>query len=82
MLVSYSLSLWDLPLREVLKAESFQFLIIAFLYFNKFSLKDLARRYLSIYVDKSLAKKFGDTDTLTDELIQYSCKDYKKHADS
>ena len=44
-------------------------------YFNKFSLKDLARRYLSIYVDKSLAKKFGDTDELTDELIQYSCTD-------
>jgi DNA polymerase-1 len=44
-------------------------------YFNKFSLKDLVRRYLSIYLDKSLAKTFGNTDILSDELVTYSCTD-------
>ncbi len=44
-------------------------------YYNNFSLEDLARRYLDIYVDKSLQKSFADATEMSDEQIEYACKD-------
>jgi len=51
-------------------------------YFNTFSLDDLARRYLDIYIDKSLQKSFGEPKAfaggvagMSEEQIEYACTD-------
>ena len=48
-------------------------------YYNTFSLEDLARRYLDIYVDKSLQKSFGEPKAfageMSEEQIEYACTD-------
>lgn len=44
-------------------------------YYDQFGLNDLARRYLGIYLDKSMQKYFETHDELTEEAIYYSCMD-------
>lgn len=45
-------------------------------YYDTFGENDLARRYLSEYMDKTLQKSFGeDLGTMTEDQIQYSCLD-------
>jgi len=44
-------------------------------YYNTFSLEDLARRYLDLCLDKSLQKSFAEVTEMSDEQIEYACKD-------
>ncbi len=46
-------------------------------YFNKgqFSLADLARRYLDVYMDKSVRKQFAESDSMSKEQIEYLAVD-------
>jgi len=44
-------------------------------YYEAFSLKALARRYLSINLSKEAREKFEDADELTNELREYACLD-------
>jgi DNA polymerase-1 len=44
-------------------------------YYDSFGLDDLARRYLDIYVDKTLQDSFSDTTELSPEQIEYACID-------
>jgi len=44
-------------------------------YYDKFAADDLARRYLNIYMDKSLQKSFSKSDSMSDDQINYACTD-------
>jgi len=44
-------------------------------YFDFFALEHLARRYLDVKMDKSQQKTFENTETMTDEQIQYAALD-------
>src|SRR3990172_4069225 len=44
-------------------------------YFDTFGLNDLARRYLNVYLDKSLQESFSKTSEMSEEQIQYPCMD-------
>lgn len=44
-------------------------------YFNDFSLKDLARRHLDIYLEKDTRDEFEDADTMTPEMLMYAAID-------
>ena len=44
-------------------------------YFDKFSLKDLARRHCSIYLEKETVEQFENATDLNDEMIHYSALD-------
>ena len=44
-------------------------------YYEDFSLKALARRYLKAYVEKDVAKEFEKATTLTDDKIEYNARD-------
>ena len=44
-------------------------------YYDRFSLKDLARRYLGIILDKEARELFETAETMTDEMIEYECRD-------
>ena len=44
-------------------------------YYDLFSLDDLARRYLDLYVDKTLQKSFIDATVMTDEMYEYAAND-------
>ena len=44
-------------------------------YFDTFGLNDLARRYLNMYLDKSLQESFGKSTEMSTEQVQYACMD-------
>jgi len=44
-------------------------------YYDLFSLDDLARRYLNIYVDKTLQKSFIDANVMSLEMYEYAATD-------
>jgi len=44
-------------------------------WYSRFDLQNLARRWLGLYVDKNIRKKFEKTSVLTPEMKQYSLDD-------
>lgn len=44
-------------------------------YYNDFSLKDLARRWLSLYMEKETREEFEEADKMTSEMIEYAAWD-------
>lgn len=44
-------------------------------FYDRFSLKDLARRYLSIELEKDIRSDFEDASELTEEMINYTALD-------
>lgn len=44
-------------------------------YYTRFSLKDMARRYLDIVLDKEARELFEKAKVMTDEMIEYECRD-------
>ena len=44
-------------------------------YYDRFSLKDLARRYLGVYLEKEARELFSDAHELTEEMIHYAAMD-------
>jgi len=44
-------------------------------YYDTFALDDVVRRYLNIELDKSFQKVFETATEMTEEMIEYSCKD-------
>ncbi|MEM4721812.1 MAG: hypothetical protein QXT73_07130, partial [Candidatus Methanomethylicaceae archaeon] len=44
-------------------------------YYDNFSLKHMARRYLGIILDKSVRERFNDTGRVTGEMVRYACLD-------
>jgi DNA polymerase I-like protein with 3'-5' exonuclease and polymerase domains len=44
-------------------------------YYDTFGLKDLVRRYFSLYMDKTIREGFGTSKKLTDEMLQYAAMD-------
>jgi DNA polymerase I-like protein with 3'-5' exonuclease and polymerase domains len=44
-------------------------------YYDDFGLADLARRYCGLYLDKTEQKKFGTSDVMSDEQIEYAARD-------
>lgn len=44
-------------------------------YYDLFALEDLARRYLRIYMDKSLQSSFENMDFMSNQMVEYACKD-------
>lgn len=44
-------------------------------YYTDFGLADLARRYLGIYMSKEIRKEFSESDTLSNEQIEYASVD-------
>ena len=60
--------LWDIILIE-------QIMYSGLYDLGDFSLADIARRTLGIYMDKSKREEFQSVDSMTDEMIQYACLD-------
>ena len=58
--------LWDTMLIEQIRYSG---------YYSDFSLADLSRRYLQIYMPKDVRKQFGDAESLTREHIEYAAVD-------
>jgi DNA polymerase-1 len=44
-------------------------------YYNFFSLKHMARRYLDTIVEKEVRELFKKSTSMTDEMIEYACRD-------
>ncbi len=44
-------------------------------YYDSWGLRDLARRYFSIYLDKEVREEFIDADTMNDEMLHYAAMD-------
>ena len=44
-------------------------------YYSNFGLKDLARRYLGVVMDKETRENFEKMDSMTDEMIRYAADD-------
>lgn len=44
-------------------------------YYNDFSLADLARRYLDVYLEKETRSEFSTSTEMTQEMLEYSCID-------
>ena len=44
-------------------------------YYDRFSLKDMARRYLDIVLDKEARELFETAEVMTDEMIEYESRD-------
>jgi DNA polymerase-1 len=44
-------------------------------YYDTFALDDVVRRYLDVELDKHLQKAFENATEMTDEMIEYACKD-------
>ena len=44
-------------------------------YYDGFAMADLARRYLNVYVDKTLQKSFETAYEMTEPMIEYACLD-------
>lgn len=44
-------------------------------YYNDFSLKDLARRWLGLYMEKETREQFETADKMTKEMIEYAALD-------
>lgn len=44
-------------------------------YYTNFSLADLCRRYLNLYLDKSIRAKFQDATRMTMEMLKYAAED-------
>lgn len=58
--------LWDTQLLEQIMYAG---------YYNNFSLADLARRRLGIYMEKETRNEFANADEMTEEMLEYSCID-------
>jgi DNA polymerase-1 len=58
--------LWDTMLIEQIRYSG---------YYTEFSLRDLARRYLDVYMEKEVRNEFADSDTLTQEMLEYAAVD-------
>lgn len=58
--------LWDVILIEQIRFSG---------YYSDFSLQDLVRRYLDIYMPKEVRKEFSDAESLTKEQIEYASLD-------
>ena len=44
-------------------------------YYNLFGMGNCARRYLDVYVDKTLQKSFSNATEMTEPMIEYACLD-------